>query len=77
MAPPVRSSPVKKKSNMSPAPKNMGNSAGTSLGKSGKAKPSEELPVTKSPSVSTSEIPDSIKFFDVFLQKKVILLVRP
>jgi hypothetical protein len=45
---PVRSPPVKKKSNSSPAPKT---SASASHGKPGKAKTSEESPEIKSPSV--------------------------
>jgi hypothetical protein len=49
---PVRSPPVKKKSNSSPAPRTSGNSASASLSKPGKAKTSEESPETKSPSVS-------------------------
>jgi hypothetical protein len=50
---PVRSPPVKKKSNSSPvAPKTSGTSASASLGKPGKAKTSEESPEIKSPTVS-------------------------
>ncbi len=52
MALPVRSPPVKKKSNSSPAPKTSATSASASLGKPGKAKTSEESPEIKSPSVS-------------------------
>jgi hypothetical protein len=58
---PVRSPPVKKKSNSSPAPKTSATSASASLGKPGKAKTSEESPETKSPSVSCSEMQETLK----------------
>jgi hypothetical protein len=58
---PVRSPPVKKKSNSSPAPKISATSASVSHGKPGKAKTSEESPETKSPSVSFSEIQEILK----------------
>ncbi len=58
---PVRSPPVKKKSNSSPAPKPSGTSAPASHGKPGKPKTSEESPEIKSPSVSCSEMQDALK----------------
>jgi hypothetical protein len=65
---PVRSPPVKKKSNSSPAPKTSATSASVSHVKPGKPKTSEESPEIKSPSVSCSRVfPPALPYIVTYL----------